>query len=111
MNLCAGRAHGQEFLRLFVNLFTPDPAASILVTEHNLLHLPPHKPQAPTSPLIMFLKFYVLYTSKHAKKSTKLDQIHMQKLPIGSCKDRHETQVKRNLSAQASACNTSILED
>jgi hypothetical protein len=71
MNLCAGRAHGQEFLRLFVNLFTPDPAASILVTEHNLLHLPPHKPQAPTSPLIMFLKFYVMYTSKHAKQSTK----------------------------------------
>ncbi len=54
-----------------MNLFTPDPAASILVTEHNLLHLPPHKPQAPTSPLIMFLKFYVVYTSKHAKKSTK----------------------------------------
>lgn len=71
MNLCAGRAHGQEFVRLFVNLFTPDPTASILVTEHNLLHLPPHKPQPPTSPLIMFLKFYVMYTSKHAKKSTK----------------------------------------
>jgi hypothetical protein len=60
-----------RILEAFCELFTPDPAASILVTEHNLLHLPPHKPQAPTSPLIMFLKFYVKYTSKHAKKSTK----------------------------------------